>query len=119
MSKKIHKITVGPIEAATKYDGKWVVTLSLDGGHPSKYWMSHKQMTSVQKVLDKPVIFAAFDYEKAAQYGKPRFIWATGDRQWLAKTFLGEVDTFSIPPAEAKAKVQAIINDITEEDIPF
>lgn len=120
MTKKIHKITVGPLEAAKgKYEGKWIVTLSLDGGPAATYWMSHKQMTSVQKVLDKPVIFAAFDYEKAEQYGKPRFIWATSDRQWLAKTFLGEADTFTVPPAEAKAKVQAIINNITEEDIPF
>ena len=119
-TKKIHRVTVGPIEASKKYEGKWVVTLSLDGGQPSTYWMSHKQMTSIQKCLDKPVIHAAFDYEKVAQYGKPRFIWATGDREWLAKTFLGQADTFTVPPAEAKQKIQSIISSISsEDDIPF
>lgn len=120
-TKKIHRITVGPIEAAKKYEGKWVVTLSLDGGQPSSYWMSHKQMTSVQKCLDRPVIFAAFDYEKAAQYGKPRFIWATGDKAWLEKTFLstGEQETYTVAPAEAQQRIQAIVSTITEDDIPF
>lgn len=118
--KKIHKIKATQIEAATgKYEGKWIVTMSLDGTAPANYWMSHKQMTSVQRALDKPVVYAAFDYEKAEQYGKPRFIWATGDKAWLAKTFLGEPDTFSVPPAEAKQKLQAIVSDITDDDIPF
>jgi hypothetical protein len=125
--KKLHKIKVHSMEPSAKYEGKWVCQITLDDSKmPNTYWMSHKQMTSIQRILDKPVQYAAFDYEKE----KPRFIWAASDKEWLTKAFIGETtqeapQSFEDAPARV-AGIKAKINrpeppsrEWTEDEIPF
>jgi hypothetical protein len=104
--KRIHKIRVDSLEPSTKFESKWVAHLSLDGKDSSRFFMSEKQMNGLKRGLDAPLLFAAFDYEKAEQYGSPRFIWAATDRAWLEKAFLNSESRPApvAPPVAEKAK---------------
>lgn len=107
--KRICKIRVDSIEASTKFEGKWVAMLALDGEREAqRFWMSHKQMTSIHRNLDKGTLFAAFDYD--APKG-PRFIWASTDTAWLEKAFL-------TPTIANKAEqIQSIVNTIKAQPV--
>jgi len=129
MSKQIHRIRVDSLEPSSKYEGKWIAQISLDGAEFTQtFWMSHKQMGSIQKNLDRPLLFAAFDYEPPKG---PRFIWASSDKAWLTKAFLEpkEEQLEAVKPVsfeEAQTHVASIKKTLTqpardwrEEDIPF
>jgi hypothetical protein len=128
--KRILSIKCHSLEASSKFEGKWIANISTPGEpFPSTYWMSHKQMTSIQRNLDKPVLFAVFDYSK----DKPRFVWASTDKAWLAGAFCAdqpqEAQEATQPFETAPARVAAIKTKIaypepvqrewTEEDLPF
>lgn len=120
---KLHKIKVVSMEPSSKYEGKWICQLYLDGSRiPNNYWMSHKQMTSLQKNMDKPVLYGAFDYTK----DKARFIWASDSKEWLSNAFKA-TDANEPPPASfetVKSHVDAFKRSvetvtITDEELPF
>lgn len=129
MPKKLHRIRVDSLEPSSKYEGKWIAQISLDGAEFTQtFWMSHKQMGSIQKNLDRPLLFAAFDYD--APKG-PRFIWASSDRAWLTKAFLEPKEEQAEAPKpvsfeetkthifEIKKNPSPPARDWREEDIPF
>jgi hypothetical protein len=115
--KKIHKIKVHSIEPAKKYEGKWVVSMTLDQQNmPYAAWMSHKQMSHLQRNLDREELFAAFDY--TTNKDKPRFIWASNDTEWLTKAFLGDQAPYN-PPVASLPTTPEPQPSWVDEDLPF
>lgn len=118
--KKVHKIRVDSLEASTKFEGKWVAMLAREEEQESnRYWMSHKQMTSIHKNLDRPgTLYAAFDYSGPKG---PRFIWASTDLAWLSDAFL-KTDT-AVKAAQVitqlKPAPEISGREWSEEDLPF
>lgn len=95
--KRIHRIRVDGLDPSPKYEGKWVALLALDGEPTArKFFISAKQMSSIQKGLDKPILFACFDYERGED--KPRMIWASPDKAWLENAFITNPRPAVAPP---------------------
>jgi hypothetical protein len=126
----VFKIKVHTIEPHPEYREKWVANITTEGAEkPQNYWISHKQMTSLQKNLDRPSLYAAFDTSKRF----PRFIWAGSDKLWLTSTFCKDSiqDALDAPKTfeETQAHIGAIKAKITapqaterewdEADLPF
>jgi hypothetical protein len=116
---KVMKIKVHTLEPHPEYEGKWVANITTeDSDKPSNYWVSHKQMTSLQKNLDRPVLYAAFDTSKRF----PRFIWAGSDKLWLTTTFVKDAiqDALDAPKTfeETKTHLESIKTKITAPQAP-
>jgi len=125
------KITkVHSIEPHPEYNEKWIAAIQTEGSDKAiNYWISHKQMTSLQKNLDRPSLYAAFDTSKRF----PRFIWAGSDKLWLTSTFCKDPiqDAIDAPKSfeEAQSHLTAIKKKVTapqaperewdEADLPF
>jgi hypothetical protein len=115
----VMKIKVHTLEPHPEYEGKWVANITTeDSDKPSNYWVSHKQMTSLQKNLDRPVLYAAFDTSKRF----PRFIWAGSDKVWLTTTFVKDAiqEALDAPKTfeETQTHVTAIKNKTTAPQAP-
>lgn len=122
---RLYRIKLHAMEASTKFEGKWKLLLFVDNRTtPDTFWVSHKQMTSVQRNADKPLLFAAFDTSK----DKHRFIWASDNKEWLTEAFKcvphGQGPDMSFESIkshveELKTKIaEPVINWDTEE-LPF
>jgi hypothetical protein len=127
---KVMTIKVVTLNPHPEYEGKWVAELiTEESPTPRNYWISHKQMGSIQKNMDKALLFAAFDCSKKF----PRMIWASTNKQWLQDTFCKDsiqeaIDapkTFEEIQSGVRAVKQAIADYkptqslISEEELPF
>jgi hypothetical protein len=96
--KGIYSIRIDSLEASTKFEGKWVAQASVEHLGNLKLWMSHKQAGSLHRNLDAPELWAVIDTGNSE---KPRFVWASNNREWLEGAFLKD------SPKETKAPVAA------------
>lgn len=130
---QVFTFRVDSLEPSTKYEGRWVVQGAIGKeSSPVKFWMSHKQMTSIQRNLDRGQLYCVVDI---ADPEKMRFVWCSNNLQWLQDSFLGKGTQ---PQVKAPQKsfndfkqdsvretisrvIKAPIPEvtITDEDIPF
>jgi hypothetical protein len=100
---KLYQLRVDRLDASTKFEGRWVLNGVLIGASaanevtPVKLWMSHKQAQSVHKNMDAKELYAVLDVIDAE---KPRFVWASNNRVWLAQAFLKNAEAALSNPAQ-------------------
>jgi hypothetical protein len=83
---RLYRLRVDSLTEAKKWPGRYVVEGALgEKAQETKLWMSHKQALSVQKNLDADVLWCVVDVIDPA---KPRFVWASNNREWLCTSFL-------------------------------
>lgn len=128
MGKKyIKRVRIDGLEPAAKFEGKWFVFLAPDDApEATSFLCSHKQMTSVQRSMDSPCVFAAFEEVEGKKWH--RFIWASSNRQWLNDFINAPQKPYTPKPKTEVTNTFADFKEttmpkqesyITEEDIPF
>lgn len=106
---KVMTVKVVTLNPHPEYEGKWVAELiTEENPNPKAYWISHKQMTSLQKNMDRALLFAAFDCSKKF----PRMIWASTNKQWLVDAFCKDSLQEAIEAPKTFEESQATIRDI-------
>lgn len=111
------------IAPSDKYEGKWVLDMTVDGIKRDRFFVSEKQAKSVIRVQNRPERFVVVDIapEKGA-----RFVFASDNPQWLTSTFGKDksikplsVTAESLQPVNPPRDKGYTAQEFTEQDLPF